>query len=170
MSTLTQTLADWPRTRSSVLHWISATTDSPAQTLLRLTLGIVLLPHGAQHLFGAFGGSGLTATVEWMTSTLGIPAALAVVAVLVEFFGPLLLIAGVAARLVGLSLAIFMAVAGSTHVPNGFFMNWFGTMAAGAEGFEYHLLAIAIAVAIVMNGAGSYSVDQYFLRRRQTGR
>jgi putative oxidoreductase len=165
MTTLTHTFVNWPRTHSSLLHRILATDASAAQTLLRLVLALVLLPHGAQHLLGAFGGYGFAATVAWMSGSLGIPAPLAAAGILLEFFGPLLLLAGIASRLVGLALAVFMATAGSTHVANGFFMNWFGNLPAGAEGFEYHILAATIAIAIAANGAGAYSLDRVLARR-----
>ena len=137
---------------------------SATQTLLRLTLALVLLPHGAQHLLGAFGGYGFVATVDWMSGTLGFPAPLAAAGILLEFFGPLLLLAGMGSRLVAVALAVFMAVAGSTHVANGFFMNWFGKLTAGT-GFEYHILVIAIATAIAVNGGGAYSLDRLIARR-----
>ena len=160
MSTLTHVFVSRPGTRSSPLHWICATEASVTQTLLRLTLALVLLPHGAQHLLGAFGGYGFGATLAWMSGPLGIPAPLAVAGILLEFFGPLLLLAGIGSRLVGGALAVFMATAGSTHVTNGFFMNWLGNLPAGVEGFEYHILAVTIAIAIAVDGAGAYSVDR----------
>jgi putative oxidoreductase len=150
-------------------NWLTAairTDSSYSQLLTRATLGLVLLPHGAQHLFGMFGGYGLSGTVQWMTAALGIPAPIAAAGILLEFFGPLLLIIGLAARPVALSLAVFMAVAAATHVSNGFFMNWFGAMPAGVEGFEYHLLAIAMAVAIVGRGAGALSLDRLLASQR----
>ena len=165
MATLSGTFsASEPRRTTSVLPRLLATEASRTQALLRLTLGLVLLPHGAQHLFGAFGGYGLSGTVAWMTGTLGIPAPLAVAGILLEFFGPILLIAGAATRLAGIALAVFMATAASTHVANGFFMNWFGTLPAGTEGFEYHLLAIALAVAVSVNGGGAFSLDRLLTR------
>jgi putative oxidoreductase len=161
MSTLTHAADGWaPRSHSSLIHWITATDASATQALLRVTLALVLLPHGLQHLFGVLGGYGFAATVKWMSGTLGIPAPLAAAGILLEFIGPLLLLAGIGSRLVGLALAAFMTVAGSTHVANGFFMNWLGNLPAGVEGFEYHLLAVAIGIAIAVNGGGSYSVDR----------
>ena len=152
------------RSTISVLPGVLSSDRSLTQLLLRLTLALVLLPHGAQHLLGAFGGYGFTATVSWMTGTLGIPAPLAVAGILLEFFGPLLLIAGLATRLVAAALAVFMATAASTHIANGFFMNWVGTLPAGTEGFEYHLLAIAIALALVSKGGGAFSIDRLLTR------
>ena len=164
MSTHTHTLVSWPRSQASLLHWISATQPSRTQALLRLTLALVLLPHGAQHLLGAFGGYGLAATVGWMSGSLGIPAPLAAAGILLEFIGPLLLLAGIGSRLLGLALAVFMGVAGSTHLSNGFFMNWFGNLPAGVEGFEYHILTVVIGIAIAVNGGGAYSVDRVLTR------
>jgi putative oxidoreductase len=144
----------------SLVTRLLATQPNLTPALLRITLASVLLPHGAQHLLGAFGGYGFNATVAWMTGTLGIPAPLAVASILLEFGGPILLLAGIASRLVGLSLAVFMTVAMTTHIGNGFFMNWFGNLPAGTEGFEYHLLAIAIALSVVANGGGAFSLDR----------
>lgn len=141
-----------------------ANDGSLTQTLLRLTLGSVLLPHGAQHLFGAFGGYGFTGTFGWMTGTLGIPAPFAAAGILVEFFGSLLLILGVAARPLAAALAVFLTTAASTHVANGFFMNWLGTMPGGVEGFEYHLLAIVLAVTIAIRGGGAFALDRRLSR------
>lgn len=136
--------------------------------MLRLVLAGVMFPHGAQHLFGWFGGYGLEGTVGWMTQNLGIPAALATFAVLVEFVAPIALVPGVGGRLAGLGLAGFMTVAAQTHAANGFFMNWFGTLEAGVEGYEYHLLAIAIALAIAAKGSGAFSLDRWIARRLET--
>ena len=124
-----------------------------------------MLPHGAQHLLGAFGGYGFAATVAWMSGPLGIPAPLAAAAILLEFSGPLLLLAGFGSRLVGVALAVFMSAAGATHSANGFFMNWLGNHAAGVEGFEYHVLVAALAIAVAVNGGGAYSVDRLIARR-----
>jgi putative oxidoreductase len=165
MNILTHPLNTWPRSEASLLRRIWTGEASATQTLLRVTLALVLLPHGAQHLLGAFGGYGFSATVAWMSGSLGFPVPLAAGGILLEFFGPLLLLAGIGSRLVALALAVFMAVAGSTHVANGFFMNWLGNLPAGAEGFEYHILVVAVAVAIAANGGGAWAVDQLIARQ-----
>ena len=165
MTSITQTATD--HTFAPDRSWTQAifkTDGSATQALLRLTLAFVLLPHGAQHLLGWFGGYGFTATVNWMNTAVGIPVPAAVAGILIEFFGPLLLIAGLASRLTAFSLAVFMAVAGSTHLQNGFFMNWFGTLPAGAEGFEYHLLVMGMAAAVAIGGSGAASVDRVITR------
>jgi putative oxidoreductase len=171
MASLTAVIpgADTPAT-TSLRRALLSTDASLTSAFQRIALAGVLLPHGAQHLFGAFGGYGLTGTTAWMTGTLGIPAPLAVAGILLEFFGPILLIAGLASRLAAAGLAVFMAVAASTHLGHGFFMNWFGTLPAGAEGFEFHLLAIALAVAIAVNGSGACSLDRLLTRREQVSR
>jgi putative oxidoreductase len=159
------TIASWRSGEASVLRRIWAGEASATQTLLRLTLALVLVPHGAQHLLGAFGGYGFAATVAWMSGTLGFPAPLAAAGILLEFFGPLLLLAGIGSRPVALALAVFIGVAGSTHLANGFFMNWLGNLPAGTEGFEYHILVVVIATVIAVNGGGAYSLDRLIGRR-----
>ncbi|MDB6067927.1 MAG: conserved rane protein of unknown function [Pedosphaera sp.] len=126
--------------------------------LLRLALGVVMFPHGAQKLLGWFGGYGFSGTMNFFTSTMHIPAPLAFLAIMTEFFGALALIAGLFTRVAALAVAIEMLVAVvTTHLANGFFMNWFGNQKG--EGFEYHILAIAISLALVISGAGALSAD-----------
>ena len=140
------------------------TEASRTQLFLRVVLGAVLFPHGAQHLFGWFGGYGFDGTLGWMVS-IGIPAPVAAFAIVTEFVAPVLLLLGLGGRLAGVLLAGFMAGAAATHLGDGFFMNWFGALPAGAEGFEYHLLAIALALAVAARGSGSLSIDRVLSRR-----
>jgi putative oxidoreductase len=165
MTTLSATRV-WHNAAYSKGTSLLRTDASISHAVLRVALGAIMLPHGAQHLFGLFGGYGFSATVNWMSGTLGIPVPLAIAGIGLEFFGSLALLAGIAGRVTGIALAVFMATAASTHLQNGFFMNWFGTLPAGAEGFEYHLLAIAMALAIGINGSGAYSVDRLLTLRR----
>lgn len=148
-----------------VMSCVFAADESIGDTILRLALAFILLPHGMQHLFGFFGGYGFSGTLAWMTGPLGIPAPLAAIGIVLEFVGPTLLIVGAGSRVWGAALAVFMFTAASTHFANGFFMNWVGALPAGTEGFEYHLLASAMAATIAINGGGSFSVDN-ILRRR----
>lgn len=152
---------------SAVLRTIVTTDRDSAMLLLRVALGIILFPHGAQHLLGWFGGYGFAGTHEWMTETLGFPASLSALAIVVEFFAPLALIVGLAGRLAALGVAGLMIGAASVHIPHGFFMNWFGTLPAGAEGYEYHLLVLSMALAIVLRGSGAWSIDRALGRRLQ---
>src|SRR5678815_5224552 len=99
-------------------------TESDARGLVaRVTLGAVLLPHGAQHLLGWFGGFGLEGTRGWMVTTLGVPSAVATAAIVLELVAPLLLVVGLGGRFAAAWLAGFLAVAASTHAKVGFFMN-----------------------------------------------
>jgi putative oxidoreductase len=134
-----------------------------SQTVLRVSLGLILFPHGAQHLLGWFGGFGFAGTLGWMTS-VGFPAPLAALAIVTEFVAPIALVLGVGGRIAALGVAFLMAGAVKTHLAAGFFMNWFGQMDAGMEGFEYHLLMIAMAAAVVIRGSGALSLDRILFR------
>jgi len=108
--------------------------------VLRLTLAVVMFPHGAQKVLGWFGGYGFEGTMQFFTQTMGVPAGLALLAIAAEFLGPLGLAVGLLGRVAALGIVSVMAVAVATvHWPNGFFMNWSGTQPG--EGFEYHILA-----------------------------
>src|ERR1700686_262507 len=129
-----------------------------AFALLRVVLGVVFLAHGSQKMLGLFGGYGFHATMEFFTH-MGMPAAVAFLIICTEFFGGLGLIFGLLTRIAALGIsglmigAIFMV-----HLPNGIFMNWMGNQKG--EGFEYHLLALAMAAALLLRGAGAFSVDR----------
>src|SRR5215470_12688355 len=136
-----------------------ATDDSIVPTILRVLLGGVFFAHGAQKLLGWFGGYGYSATMQFFTQSMHIPAPLAFLVIFTEFFGALALILGIGTRLAALGIAVVMIVAALTaHASNGFFMNWSGQQ--HGEGFEYHILAFAISVALLIWGAGRYSVDR----------
>jgi len=141
-----------------MLTRLMRTGDDTAATILRLVLGLVMFPHAAQKVFGWFGGPGFGDAVGFFSS-MGMPKALAVLVILVEFFGSVLLILGLASRVGAAFITIIMLGAILTvHLHNGFFMNWFGSQAG--EGFEYHLLAIGIAVAVMIRGGGRISLDR----------
>lgn len=134
-------------------------TDAAVSSLvLRLTLGAVFLPHGAQKVLGWFGGYGFSATMGFFTGHMHIPAFFAFLAIAAEFAGAIGLILGLFTRVAALGIASVMAVAIVTvHYANGFFMNWSGTQKG--EGFEYHLLALGIALALMIRGGGKWSAD-----------
>ena len=136
------------------------TTSSPLPTLARLAVGLILFPHGAQHVLGWFGGYGFHGTLGWMTDTLGFPAVFAVLALITEITAPIALVLGLGGRIAALGVIGLMLGAASTHLANGFFMNWFGALPAGSEGFEYHLLGIALAGIVALGGSGAWSLDQ----------
>jgi len=135
------------------------TPNDPLLTVLRLTLGIIFLAHGAQKTLGLFGGYGFSGTMNFFTTAMHIPAPLAFAAIMAEFAGGIALILGLASRLAALSVAVNMVVAiAMVSGQNGLFMNWFGTQKG--EGYEYHLLAIAVALPIIVRGSGALSVDR----------
>jgi putative oxidoreductase len=144
---------------------VLATDGSAAPLVARVALGLVLFPHGAQHALGWFGGYGFSGTLGWMTGTLGFPAPLAAAGIVTELLAPVALVAGLGGRIAAGLLFAFMAFAASTHSANGFFMNWFGSLPTGAEGFEYHLLAMGLAAVVVISGSGALSVDRRLVRR-----
>ena len=134
------------------------TNDDTAMLVLRLFLGLVFFPHGMQKVFGWFGGSGFSATMDIFTSKAGFPAALAFLAIMAESLGVVALIAGFFTRIAALGIGVNMIVCAlGNHVKNGFFMNWMGTQKG--EGFEYHLLAVAISAALIISGGGKWSLD-----------
>jgi len=140
-----------------ILHTLLATDRSALLTLLRITLGLVILPHGLQKAFGWFGGYGFTGTMGFFGS-IGIPAFLGFLSIAAESAGALALIAGVTTRIAAFGLIVNMLVAASMHRANGFFMNWTGQQKG--EGIEFHILFVAIAVVILIAGAGRWSIDR----------
>ena len=133
--------------------------ENGALLVLRLALGVIFVMHGSQKMLGLFGGHGLLATVENFQTNLGVPAALAYAAVFTEFFGGIALILGLLTRLAALGIGTNMGVAmWKVHLANGFFLNW--TCEVGKKhGFEYNLALLAMALALVLIGAGNYSLD-----------
>ncbi len=128
-------------------------------TIVRLVLGVVFLAHGAQKMLGWFGGYGFSATMGFFTRQMGIPAVFAFLAIAAEFFGGLGLILGLLGRVAAFGIGVEMAVAVAlVHRHFGLFMNWYGNQKG--EGFEYHLLAIALAMSVLVKGAGAFSLDR----------
>ncbi len=140
------------------------TNDDIAVLILRLMLGIVFFPHGMQKLFGWFGGYGFAGSMGFFTGKLGIPAFFAFLAIMAEGLGSLGLLTGLLTRVAAFGITVNMIVAVYLlHWQNGFFMNWFGTQKG--EGFEYHLLVIAIGIALMIKGGGALSVDRAISKR-----
>jgi putative oxidoreductase len=132
-------------------------------TVLRVVLGLVIFAHGAQKMLGWFGGYGFSGTMGFFTKSMGIPAPFAFLAICAEFFGGLGLILGLLTRIAAFGVGVNMLVAVATvHWKHGLFANWTG--AQKGEGFEFHLLALAIVTAIIVQGAGALSLDQVIYR------
>lgn len=131
--------------------------------VLRLTLGLIIFPHGAQKLLGWFGGFGFSGTMGYFTGTVKLPWLIAFLVILVEFFGSLCLLAGLGGRIWSVALVILMlGIIFTAHVKHGFFMNWIGNQAG--EGYEYHLLVIGMSIALLLNGSGKFSLDGIITR------
>jgi len=134
------------------------TPNDLALAFARIILGIVFFAHGAQKMLGWFGGFGFSGTVDAFDK-MGMPVPLAYFIIFVEFFGALSMIFGLLSRLGGLGItALMLGAIFTVHMRNGFYMNWFGNQKG--EGFEFHLLVIALAVLILIRGAGAFSLDR----------
>ena len=156
-------VAQRPQAPSSLAWRAIETSDDVRGLVARVVLGAVIFPHGAQHLLGWFGGFGFHGTRAWMESTLGVPRIVAGSSIVLELAALILLVVGAGGRFAAAWMAAFLAVAASTHASSGFFMNWLGNQKG--EGFEYHFLAIALAVTVVLTGSGKLSVDRWLTTR-----
>jgi putative oxidoreductase len=139
--------------------------------LLRIVSGSVLFPHGAQKLFGWFGGNGFAGTIGYMTGSQGLPWIIGFLVIMIETVGAVMLFFGFLSRLAASGvLAVMIGAVLKVHLHYGFFMNWTGQKAG--EGMEYHLLAAGIALAIMLRGGGRFSVDSQLQKpeSRRTGR
>ena len=142
-----------------MLRAITQTTNEFSLTILRVALGVLFFAHGAQKLLGWFGGGGYRGTMHIMNGVMGIPAPFVILVIVAEFFGGLGLILGLLSRIAAFGIAVDMTVAVlMVHRHFGLFMNWTGRQKG--EGFEYHILAIVIALAIMIKGAGALSLDR----------
>jgi len=143
---------------------VLATSSGASAPILRLGLALVLFPHGAQKLLGWYGGYGWSGTMGFLTGKIGLPTPVAALVILIESIGPLFLLLGLLTRPVALGvIAIMIGAIATVHAPNGFWMNWSGAQAG--EGFEYHLLVIAMALVLLVSGGGSLSADRRLAQR-----
>jgi putative oxidoreductase len=143
-----------------MLTWLFGTDGDWGTTIVRIVLGVVFFAHGAQKALGWFGGAGLENTLRVFREQLHIPTPLTLLSVAAEFLGGLGLMVGLLSRIAALGIAVVMLVALITvHGKFGFFMNWYGEKKG--HGIEYHVLVLALALAVVIKGAGAFSLDQY---------
>lgn len=132
----------------------------------RLTLAIVVFAHGAQKLFGWFGGYGFDGTMGYLTQTAGLPYVIALAVILIESVGMIALAFGLFSRIIsGLLIAVMLGAIFVAHLPYGFFMNWSGAQAG--EGYEFHLLVIALSFTHIILGSGAWSLDAFLQRKRR---
>ncbi len=145
-------------------HLIFHTDGGVAGLLLRIAVAVVIFPHGAQKLFGWFGGYGPSGTLQFFKG-LGVPTVAGWLGILAESVGPVLLVLGLGTRIVALLLAgVMVAAMLLVHRSTGFFMNWGGQHQPGKEGFEYHLLALGALAALMVTGGGAFSIDALLAR------
>lgn len=142
----------------AIKSFFATDTKSTALLLVRLALGVVILPHGMQKALGMFGGYGLEGTLGFFSS-MGMPVFLGVLVIMAEFIGPIGLILGLGTRFMAAAITIQMAGAMiiGGHIHNGFFMNWFGNQPG--EGIEYFILVLGAGLALAHAGAGRLSLD-----------
>ena len=143
-----------------MLTWMVGTDGEWVVAIVRVVLGVVFFAHGSQMALGWFGGAGLQTTLRVFREQLHIPAPLAMLAVAAEFLGGLGLIVGLLSRIAALGIAVVMIVAlVAVHRKFGFFMNWYGEKLG--HGIEYHVLVLALALTVMIKGAGAFSLDQF---------
>jgi putative oxidoreductase len=131
--------------------------------ILRLSVGAIMLPHGTQKLFGWFGGYGFSGTMGFLTQTMRLPWLMGLLVILIESVGSLFLLVGLFTRLSAMGLiAVMLGAVLTSHVQHGFFMNWDGDRQG--EGYEFHLLVIGMAVALLISGSGALSLDAVLYR------
>jgi len=139
--------------------------DSLSLLLLRVPLGVILMAHGSQKLFGLFGGQGVSATLKTFEEKMGIPPIFTILAMIAEFGGGLGVLVGCLTRLSALGIASVMVVAiYKVHLVNGFFMNWYCQPGRG-HGIEYNIALLGMALSLVFTGGGKWSVDRMLWRR-----
>lgn len=142
------------------MDMLFGTFASKSLFIVRVALGIIFFAHGAQKVFGWFGGPGLRGLITYFRQALGVPPPLTVLAAFTELLGGLAMIVGLLARPAAVGLIIVMLVAIATvHWKNGFFLNWSLEPGKG-HGFEMNLALIAMALAVLVGGAGAFSVDR----------
>ena len=136
-----------------------------AALFARVILGLVVFPHGAQKLFGWFGGNGLDATLTFMTQHMNVPYIITILVILIECIGSLFLIAGFLTRIFAFCMFCnFVGIILHSHLHNGFFMNW-NMLPDKPEGYEYHLLIIGVSIVLMIFGGGRLSVDAALSKR-----
>ncbi|GAC08046.1 DoxX family protein [Paraglaciecola chathamensis] len=147
--------------KSTFLNKLLSSQAGLSALALRIPVGIIFIAHGAQKLFGAFGGYGLEGTGQWMAS-IGLEPGytLAFLAGSAEFFGGIALLVGLLTRPAAVVLAITMLVAiFSVHISNGLFM--------ANNGYEYALALLAASVSLMFSGAGKSSIDSAIAARSE---
>lgn len=141
-----------------MLNRLLETEDSLAPLVARVALAVAIFPHGAQKVLGWWGGGGLSPTFQAFNQ-MGMPAVLTALVLAAEFLGSLGLLFGFIGRFCAFGIGcVMLGAVVLVHGQNGFFMNWQGNQPG--EGFEYHILALGLALAVLIAGSGKWSLDR----------
>ena len=148
-----------------LIQTVSSTQSNIGFSISRLTLGLVLFPHGAQKMLGLFDGYGFSGTMEFLSQQMGLPSIVALSVITIEFLGSIFLILGFLSRVWATAfIGLFIGIILTSQLQNGFFMNWFGNQEG--EGFEYSILIIGLALSTLINGSGRYAFDNIILKNK----
>lgn len=139
------------------------TNQNWAPFIARIVLAIVIFPHVAQKILGIWGGHGLEAMMTSFNQWFGIPSFISFLVAIAEFFGAIGLFIGLFGRFMAGSIIMVMLGAIYLVVNQHFFMNWYSQ--PRGEGFEFHLLAIGLALIVVVSGSGKYSLDNWIVNK-----
>jgi putative oxidoreductase len=140
-----------------MLKPLFATDDSKTLLFQRIVLGAWMFPHGAQKLLGVWGGHGWDATMGFLTDQGGLPAPIAALVIIIEFFAPIGLVLGLATRVAALGIvAVMLGAIFTVHLEHGYF---------APMGIEWHLLALALALPLVVRGGGAHALDHQIAAR-----
>ena len=132
---------------------------------MRITLGGVVLPHVLQKIFGWFNGPGLTGEMAFMKGQVGLSTFVAVAAITTECLGVFMILSGFGTRIAAVAyFFLFIGMILHVHSGNGYFMNWFGKLPSGQEGFEYHLLVLGICLVLFFQGGGKWALDIFIAK------
>jgi len=147
-----------------LIQTLLSTQSNIGFSISRLTLGLVLFPHGAQKMLGLFGGYGFNGTMEFFSQEMGLSPIVALSVITIEFFGSIALILGFLSRFWAMAfIGLFMGIIFTSQLQNGFFMNWFGNQEG--EGYEYSILIIGLALSTLINGSGRYAFDNIIIKK-----
>jgi len=144
--------------QSRVVKLLDTNEENTALLVQRIVLGFVMFPHGAQKLFGWYGGYGFSGTMGFFVETMHIPTPLAFLVIVGESLGAIALVLGLCTRIAAFGIsAIMVGAICMSHLQFGFFMNWFGNQQG--EGYEYHLLMLALSMPLLVWGGGRLALD-----------
>jgi putative oxidoreductase len=149
---------------SKIVKNLVHTEHNHASLIIRFVLGAVLFAHGTRGALGWFDGPGFSGMITYLTQAIGLPYVVGLLVIFLQFFGSMMLIAGVITRAVAIATCfMFAGMVVSVHIEHGFFMNWHGTRQG--EGYEYHILVMAMCLGLLITGGGSWSVDRLLTRK-----